>query len=806
MKLAALLRIGTRDANDRRGGNAGNLRGAKIIRILLIAADERRRNESARISLAIGGLLLVGLLANCGVGGQQTLPANVLVVIQPSSVKLFLGQTQQFQATVTGTSNTAVAWSVNGITGGSSATGTVSASGLYTAPGILPQPASVTVTATSEADQSATASATVTLQDDIVVSVSPPTASLQTTGGQVFTASIAATGSPSTAVNWSVNGIAGGNSAVGTIAANGASTAMYTAPAATPSPSTVTVTATSVADPAKSGSASVTITCTPSSSLVPPSASVALTQTQTFAASLCVASGAAITWDVNGTVGGTSSVGTITNSGSATALYTAPADLPATNPVTIHATASLGSGTVTASAAVTITSDISVAISPATTTLPVSQNAPFAATVQNTSDTSVTWSVNGVPNGNGIVGEICMNASNPCVQPSGPVSGTVQYFSPALLPATNPITLTATSHADPTKSGTAVVILTGSSGPVSVTIAPSLAFIPPSTGTLSTEQFVASVSGSSNTNVTWTVQSAVAGQGCAGSACGSISATGSYTAPTAAPTPNAILVTATSAADSSVAGTATVVLTSGPAIEKILPSSIMAGTVESFPLEVQGLNFSIGNGGSASMILLNGVSQNTTCTNAETCTTSLAPSQVQTAGTYTLQIQNPGPPVTLSNPVPFVIVPFDVSQGAISLTSSAPVANGTDIIVFEPTTAAASAPLNVNFVGFLTGGNTCGVQGSPLTVTRPASGTTTVSMCVQGDGLDPSFSYTFTSATGGPPGGDIGVTASAITGLFPNMIDLDLQISNTTLAGVRSLIITDLNNNQAIATGMLEVD
>jgi hypothetical protein len=58
---------------------------------------------------------------------------------------------------------------------------------------------------------------------------------------------------------------------------------------------------------------------------------------------------------------------------------------------------------------------------------------------------------------------------------------------------------------------------------------------------------------------------------------------------------------------------------------------------------------------------------------------------------------------------------------------------------------------------------------------------------------------------GAPDGSDIGVTASAIIGLFPKMIELDLQISSATLAGVRTLFITTLNNDRAASTGMLEV-
>ena len=46
----------------------------------------------------------------------------------------------QFTATVTGTTNTAVTWSVNGVAGGNSTVGTISTSGAYTAPATAPEP------------------------------------------------------------------------------------------------------------------------------------------------------------------------------------------------------------------------------------------------------------------------------------------------------------------------------------------------------------------------------------------------------------------------------------------------------------------------------------------------------------------------------------------------------------------------------------------------------------------------------------------------------------------------------------------
>ena len=75
--------------------------------------------------------------------------------VEPASASVFLGGTQQFQAAVTGSTNISVTWEVNGVSGGSASAGTISVSGLYTAPAALPFPASVTVTAVSQADAQA---------------------------------------------------------------------------------------------------------------------------------------------------------------------------------------------------------------------------------------------------------------------------------------------------------------------------------------------------------------------------------------------------------------------------------------------------------------------------------------------------------------------------------------------------------------------------------------------------------------------------------------------------------------------------
>ncbi len=362
--------------------------------------------------------------------------------------------------------------------------------------------------------------------------------------------------------------------------------------------------------------------------------------------------------------------------------------------------------------------------------------------------------------------------------------------------------LTAISHADASRTASAAITVVASSGSISVTVSPAYAFVPG--GASSTEQFFAQVSGASNQSVTWTVASAVPGSGCAGTACGSVSASGIYTAPALVPSPNAITVTATSQADPTKFASATVALTSGPVIEQILPSSVMAGAVQSIAFAVSGANFVAGSGSSASVIFIQGAPRATTCASTAECTTAITPTDVQSPAMLTIQIVNPGPPSTLSNPVPFVIVPFNVSQSTIALATSQPSAASTDIVVVEPTTAAASSPLNVDSVGLFTSGNSCGIQGSPLSITRPASGSAVTSICVHGTGLDASFNYAFTSPQSNP--GDIAVTASNVTGLLPNTIELDLQISSSTAPGVRSLFITTINNDRAVATGVLEIE
>jgi len=112
-----------------------------------------------------------------------TVIAGVTVSINPTSVTLAAGSTQVFLATVTGNANTAVTWSV--VEG--SAGGYIFPSGIYLAPEV---PGTYTVKATSVADPSKSASATVTVDGTTAIraKLAPLEVTLAPSGTQNFQA------------------------------------------------------------------------------------------------------------------------------------------------------------------------------------------------------------------------------------------------------------------------------------------------------------------------------------------------------------------------------------------------------------------------------------------------------------------------------------------------------------------------------------------------------------------------------------------------------------------------------------------
>src|SRR6185503_9222878 len=119
---------------------------------------------------------------------EITPQTGVGVSVNPTSVALGAAQTQQFTATVTGAGNTGVTWSVY------PPAGSISNSGLYTAPATVTAAQSVTVTATSVADQVTSGYATITLVPGGAIRVNAGGPSYTDAQGRVWSADTGFTG------------------------------------------------------------------------------------------------------------------------------------------------------------------------------------------------------------------------------------------------------------------------------------------------------------------------------------------------------------------------------------------------------------------------------------------------------------------------------------------------------------------------------------------------------------------------------------------------------------------------------------
>jgi parallel beta-helix repeat protein len=214
------------------------------------------------VSLGCGGLLL----ANLPLPAPQNSSAEAVAVsISPPKAALNAGDSLQFTATSYGPPPTDLEWLVNGVPGGNSALGTISRSGLYTAPQQVTSNTVIVIAVSSKTDptrasrsswwRTSASSATVTVVPRpvaITVSLAPGVASLYPSQAQQFTATVK--GTTNQEINWFVNGNEGGDPSIGKISSSGT----YTAPLSAPDVP-VTITAMSTYDTARSATAAVTI-------------------------------------------------------------------------------------------------------------------------------------------------------------------------------------------------------------------------------------------------------------------------------------------------------------------------------------------------------------------------------------------------------------------------------------------------------------------------------------------------------------------------------------------------------------------
>lgn len=122
------------------------------------------RLHFAARSLAVFSIACLGILAGCSSGASSSgtggSGSGAVTVTVTGAASTRLGSTSQLTATVANSTNQAVTWNVNGISGGSTATGTISATGLYTAPTSIPSQNPITISATSVATPTASGSLT----------------------------------------------------------------------------------------------------------------------------------------------------------------------------------------------------------------------------------------------------------------------------------------------------------------------------------------------------------------------------------------------------------------------------------------------------------------------------------------------------------------------------------------------------------------------------------------------------------------------------------------------------------------------
>ena len=322
----------------------------------------------------------------------------------------------------------------------------------------------------------ATVTITVAGAPGVSVAVSPQGASVQTGATQQFIATVTGAG---TGATWAIDGTSGGNATTGTITADG----LYTAPA---NAGSHTVTATSTAAPGVNGSATLTVTNPPGPTTNDAVATPTVITSLPFSNQISTVAYTAETSDLNTCVGRTGQTawyrytptvaGAVTFSTIGSNYDTVLTIHPGSPNAAAIACIDDSSGTTQSILTATLQANttywlmagsylarpagnlvlnvtgpsgppaISVSLSPTTASIQTDTTQLFVATVTGTTG-GVTWSVDGISDGNATVGTI--NTAGLYTAPSTAGSHTIR----------------ATSATTPTASATAAVTVTPSPPP-----------------------------------------------------------------------------------------------------------------------------------------------------------------------------------------------------------------------------------------------------------------------------------------------------------------------------------------------------
>ena len=189
--------------------------------------------------------------------------------------------------------------------------------------------------------------------------------------------------------------------------------------------------------------------------------------------------------------------------------------------------------------------EVMVIVTPSTATVQA------GGTQQFTANTAVTWTLT-----QGTPPTPCPPAT--CGTLSSPTANPVTYTAPTTPPSTTlTVTITATSQADSSMSSSATITVPA----ITVSVAPSTATVAAS----ATQVFTATVMNTTNTAVTWTLTHGTPPTPCPPATCGTLSSTTAnpvtYTAPSSVPANAKVILTATSVADPTMSGIATITVT-----------------------------------------------------------------------------------------------------------------------------------------------------------------------------------------------------------------------------------------------------
>jgi len=582
-------------------------------------SQDMERNDSVALCmpyrltcwcLATTALLGAVLTLSCG-GGTTTLVQvqPIEVSVAPQTAQVVLGGQIQFSASVSG-SSAGVTWSVSGPAGSGAASGTIGATGLYTAPAILPFPNTVTVTAASVANAADSATATVSIMNPapVVSSISPATVNA---GSGNTTLTVTGTGFTAQSV------VELGSTALATTYGSGTQLTAVVTAAQLANAGSLPVAVTTPA-PGGGTSGAVPLSVVVVVAVNPPAQTVVVGQAQQFTANVTGSTNQGATWSVNGVAGGYVTVGTVDSTG----MYTAPAVPPAPNVVTVQA-ASLADPTRSATASVTITNPAPVV----TSITPATVNA-------GSGNTTLTVTGTGF-----------------CAQSVVELGGTAlatTYGSGTQLTAV----VTAAQLANAGSLGVAVTTPTpggGTSSAMTLSVVVVVAVNPPAQTVVvgQTQQFTASVTGSTNQGASWSVNGVPGGN----ATLGTVDSTGLYTGPAVPPTPNTLVITAASLVAPTQSGTATVTIVNpAPVVSTISPTTVNAGS-GSTTLTVTGAGFC-----AQSVVELGSTALATTYGSGTQLTAVVAAAQLANAGSVGVAVTTPAPGGGTSSAVTLSVV------------------------------------------------------------------------------------------------------------------------------------------------------